>query len=657
MVAGVRHGLSARPSGAGPTIALVWPPTPAQPRRRRPRRGSPDGRSTAASYRGTWLLVALPAAVAAFSVARPPAAPGAALPPDVRRGAALALAEELARLYPDRAPGTAAARRRGRAGCRDQMQLYGFTAQRDRFTRDDPGPRQRPAARTVVADRPGRSTGRDRRHGPPRRHRRGPGRERQRLRHGALIELARAYATPPRRPRPRVGPPHTLVFLSTDGGAFGGLGAARFAAHADRGESSRSSTSTRSPATARRGSSSRATSPARRPPTLVATAAARIAEQTGSAPRPDERGSGSSSTSRFPFSLYEQAPVRRPRHPGDHADDRRRPPAGVVRRHARAARPRRASGRSAARRRTSSARSTQGLELARGTRELRLPRRAARPRLGDRVRARRGAAAVPRRDGRPLRPLPPAADPARARAAQPTAAGSASGSGPARSSCSSRCVGVWPGRRRAAARARARPRPATGRCSARRARACSRRRLARGAPAARCRAGRSPPRRSSPGTPPRSSRSASSRCSSSRPTRSRSSSCSRRCTPGSGCRRSADAAACAPAARARRRASPGPLILLGSFAFRFGLGLDAPWYLASSSRSATSRFVPSCSSLWLAGRRRPARGARRRPLRAVPERRRAAAARADPRARSRRLVLGSGAAAARTEARPTRVRG
>ena len=44
----------------------------------------------------------------------------------------------------------------------------------------------------------------------------------------ALVELARAYA-PTSGLRRALVPPHTLVFLSTDGGSFGGFGAARFA--------------------------------------------------------------------------------------------------------------------------------------------------------------------------------------------------------------------------------------------------------------------------------------------------------------------------------------------------------------------------------------------------------------------------------------------
>ena len=45
----------------------------------------------------------------------------------------------------------------------------------------------------------------------------------------ALVELARGYAQADTPAGERVRPAHTLVFLSTDGGAFGALGAVRFA--------------------------------------------------------------------------------------------------------------------------------------------------------------------------------------------------------------------------------------------------------------------------------------------------------------------------------------------------------------------------------------------------------------------------------------------
>src|SRR5207247_10625550 len=47
----------------------------------------------------------------------------------------------------------------------------------------------------------------------------------------ALIELARAYARPQTEAQAAVESQHTLIFLSTDGGAYGGLGAVRFATH------------------------------------------------------------------------------------------------------------------------------------------------------------------------------------------------------------------------------------------------------------------------------------------------------------------------------------------------------------------------------------------------------------------------------------------
>ena len=72
----------------------------------------------------------------------------------------------------------------------------------------------------------------------------------------ALVELARGYARADRSAAGGRRPTHTIVFLSTDGGAYGHLGAARFAVDpaVSRTRSSRSSTSTPSPVTARRAS-------------------------------------------------------------------------------------------------------------------------------------------------------------------------------------------------------------------------------------------------------------------------------------------------------------------------------------------------------------------------------------------------------------------
>jgi hypothetical protein len=124
----------------------------------------------------------------------------------------------------------------------------------------------------------------------------------------ALIELARAYATPTGSPARAIGPQHRLLFLSTDGGAFGALGAAHFAEHyPDR---SRLVAVVNLDSIAGRGpprlelAGDEPRSPAA---ALVETAAARITEQTGSGPG---RTSwlGQLTDLAFPFSLYEQAP-------------------------------------------------------------------------------------------------------------------------------------------------------------------------------------------------------------------------------------------------------------------------------------------------------------------------------------------------------------
>ena len=283
----------------------------------------------------------------------------------------------------------------------------------------------------------------------------------------------------------------------------------------------------------------------------------------------------------FPFTLYEQGPfVARGIPAVTLTTAGERPPA--------------AFGDSAgrARRGTGSAqlgRAAQELaRLARpgpragaGDDELRLVRRPHRPRLGDRARADRAAAAVPRRGRRPLRPLPPAPD--RARARPPRSAPQ-----PARLLALRRdrfhvfSASSAPGRA-----APPRP-PEPGSCLGRRlagARRCSRCSSSRSpagwsrgdrlVPAARGPAPRSSSRATTVALLGARDRRAARRR---RRTRSRCSSSSRRCTPGSGCRRLRTARL--PVARSLflRRARRAALLVL-SLALRFGLGLDAPWYL------------------------------------------------------------------------------
>src|SRR5919204_631726 len=204
--------------------------SPPRPPRRRPRPGSLERPVNARLYRGTWLLVGIPLLIAAFSVRKvePLPAPQPALPPSFDRGGALTLATELAQLYPDRAPGTAGAL--GAAGWfRAQLAPYGLGVVADRFRAELPGRGTKILVNQLVTV-PGRSSDeivvmahRDDEGS-------GPGANDNASGLATLIELAQSYGTPVAAPRARpVSPLHTLVFVATDGGAFGGLGARRFA--------------------------------------------------------------------------------------------------------------------------------------------------------------------------------------------------------------------------------------------------------------------------------------------------------------------------------------------------------------------------------------------------------------------------------------------
>jgi hypothetical protein len=125
----------------------------------------------------------------------------------------------------------------------------------------------------------------------------------------AMIELARAYGRPPGAPAQGSGPNHQLIFLSTDAGDFGGLGARRFVEHYP--DPSRITAVINLDSIAGRGpprveiAGDQPRSPAA---ALVATAAARIAERTGSGPGRTS-ALGQLTDLGFPFSLYEQAPL------------------------------------------------------------------------------------------------------------------------------------------------------------------------------------------------------------------------------------------------------------------------------------------------------------------------------------------------------------
>ena len=201
---------------------------PPSSERRRPRPGSLERPVNGRLYRGTWLLVGLPLLLLAFSVARPAPLQPPNLPPAFDRDAAAQLAGDLASQWPDREPGTAGAL--GAAGWfRDQLTPYGYIVREERFTATVPG-RGRVPFVNLVAIKPGAS----RRTIVIMAHRddtgAGAGANDNASGTAALIELARAYA--PQAGAARLQLPYSIAFVSTDGGTTGGVGAAQFAAHA-----------------------------------------------------------------------------------------------------------------------------------------------------------------------------------------------------------------------------------------------------------------------------------------------------------------------------------------------------------------------------------------------------------------------------------------
>ena len=258
----------------------------------------------------------LPLLIAAFSVERPAALPRPLLQPTFDASSAAALTDELARLYPDRSPGSRSSIQATR-WIQQKMALYGVDPKLnggrvetfvDAFPATIPG-KGRVTLRNAGFVVRGRSddtivimahrddTGL------------GPGANDNASGTGALIELARAYVSPPGSTTQPPQPNQTILFLSTDGGSFGGLGAAHFAKHPPFGLHvlavvNLDSIAGKGPARIEI-AGDRPRSPA---PSLVETAAARIAEETGSGPGRTS-ALGQLTDLGFPFSFYEQAPL------------------------------------------------------------------------------------------------------------------------------------------------------------------------------------------------------------------------------------------------------------------------------------------------------------------------------------------------------------
>jgi hypothetical protein len=255
----------------------------------------------------------LPLLIAAFSVQVPAALPPPTLPVTFDGESAFLLAQDLAGRHPNRAPGTS-----GAVGAAewltDKMRFFGFRpnanvhvdAFTDIFEGEIPG-RGRVTMRNLGFVVKGRSADtivvmahRDN-------SGLGAGANDNGSGTAALLELARIYA-PPVGATAQAGPEHTLLFLSTDGGAFGSLGAARFVAHSPYRRQVVAVVNLDSIAGHGRPRLEIGGDEARSPAaTLVQTAAARITEQTGSGPGRTS-ALGQLIDLGFPFSLYEQAP-------------------------------------------------------------------------------------------------------------------------------------------------------------------------------------------------------------------------------------------------------------------------------------------------------------------------------------------------------------
>jgi len=274
--------------------------------KRRPRRGSIERPVDFRLVRNLSALLVLPLLLVLFTMARPGPLPAPELPPAFDGGTARSLTVELAGDNANRVPGSPGAASAA-AWLRDKLALYGLPVREDVWTADVPGlgrtelrnlasivPGTLPETIVVVAhrDNNGLSAGaNDNASGT-----------------AALVELARGYATAGTTESART-PLHTLVFLSTDAGAYGSLGLARFAA--------RSPLARRAVALVSLDGLAGSTRPRLAisgldrhspPPALVRTAAARIAAETGD--DPSHPGLLDQLVSlALPFGFGEQAPA------------------------------------------------------------------------------------------------------------------------------------------------------------------------------------------------------------------------------------------------------------------------------------------------------------------------------------------------------------
>ena len=274
-------------------------------RRRRPARGARIPPVATRPLKASYALALLALLLASFVSSRPEVLPSPP-PPGFDGASALASARQLATVHPNRAPGSP-----GATAAADwvaqRLEELGYTVHRDRFRAAAPGAGdlQLENLTALVRGRTGQAivvtAARDN-------VGRGPGAIFNASGTGALLELARLYGPARVEGGGTLTPTHTLIFASLDGGAFGNLGAERMASRAGFDGRTLAVVNLAAVGGPRRPRIDFAGGGTRSPaPTLVATAEARTREATGRAPR--HTGiAGQLLDLAFPFSYYDHAP-------------------------------------------------------------------------------------------------------------------------------------------------------------------------------------------------------------------------------------------------------------------------------------------------------------------------------------------------------------
>src|SRR5579871_2194452 len=283
---------------------MAAPQTPVR-RRRRPRRGSLARPVNGGLYRASFLIVAGPLLLLAFTISSPTPLARPALPGAFDGSAAATLTAELSR-FPDRAPGSVGSRQAA-AWFSQQLRPFGLATSSSRWFEKVPGLGRVPLenlqavvkgqsdeAIVVMAHRDDLGSG--------------PGADDNASGTAALIELARAYAQPDAEGQANVQSARTIVFLSTDGGAYGGLGAAHFVATSRWAQRIVAVINLDAIAGPSHVSIELAGDKSRSPnASLAATTVARLAEQLGMPPR-HVGFFGQLMDLAFPLTLYDQGP-------------------------------------------------------------------------------------------------------------------------------------------------------------------------------------------------------------------------------------------------------------------------------------------------------------------------------------------------------------